>query len=167
VYLRITLDGKRSELFAKTFVDPANWNKAKGRLKGTNEEIRRLNRTTESFEHRARKIYNRLIQTGKILDADDIRNELLGSVHKQRTLVLYFSEYIAEIESRVNLDFSIGTIKNWKVTLGYLKEFLLRKYRRSHIEFKELYENFLKNLTLMPEKLGMWNKCYYQIYSTH
>jgi integrase len=85
-----------------------------------------------------------LIEKGKIQDADDIKNELLGSVHKQRTLVLFFSEYITEIEARVNIDFSVGTIKNWKVTLGYLKEFLQKKYCRSDIAFKELDENFLK-----------------------
>jgi hypothetical protein len=90
VYLRITLDGKRAELSAQTFVDPAKWVPQKGRLKASYEENKRLNRTIESFEHRAREIYNRLIEKGKILDADDIKNELLGSVHKQRTLVLYF-----------------------------------------------------------------------------
>jgi predicted type IV restriction endonuclease len=144
VYLRITLDGKRAELSAKTFVDPLNWNNAKGRLKGICVESKRLNRTIESFEHRAREIYNRLIEKGKILDAEHIKNELLGSIHKQRTIILYFSEYVGEIETRVNIDFSVGTIKNWKVTLGHLKEFLQKKYHRSDIAFKELDENFLR-----------------------
>jgi hypothetical protein len=143
VYLRITLDGKRAELSAKTLVDPLDWNKSKGRLKGGHAEARRLNRTIESFEHRAREIYNRSIEKGKILDADNIKNELLGSVHKQRTLVLSFSEYVGEIETRINIDFSIGTIKNWKVTLRHLKEFLLKKYHRSDLTFKELDRNFL------------------------
>src|SRR4051794_8389575 len=80
VYLRITLDGKRAEFSAKTFVDPSNWNPHKERLKASHEESKRLNRTIESFEHGAREIYNRLIQTGKILDPDDIRNELLGAI---------------------------------------------------------------------------------------
>ena len=35
VYLRITLDGKRAELSAQTFVDPAKWNPQKGRLKAS------------------------------------------------------------------------------------------------------------------------------------
>ena len=55
VYLRITLDGKRAELSAKTIVDPTNWNNSKGRLKGTHAEARRLNRTIESCKHRARE----------------------------------------------------------------------------------------------------------------
>ena len=52
-------------------------------------------------------------------------------------------EYLVEMEARVNIDFSIGTIKNWRVTLGHLKEFLVKKYGRLDIAFKELDENFL------------------------
>ncbi|GEO08703.1 site-specific integrase [Segetibacter aerophilus] len=144
VYLRITLDGKRAEISTKTFVDPLKWNAAKGRLKSAFQDSKRLNQTIETFEHRAREVYNRLIEKGKILSADDIKDELLGSVHKQRTLVLSFSEYLAEMEARVTIDFSIGTIKNWRVTLGHLKEFLVKKYSRPDIAFKELDENFLR-----------------------
>ena len=61
----------------------------------------------------------------------------------QRTLVLSFFGYLVEIEARVDINFSPDTIKNWKVTLGHLKEFLLKKYRRLDITFKELDENFL------------------------
>jgi hypothetical protein len=71
VYLRITLDGERAELSTKTFVDPLKWNAAKGRLKSAFQESKRLNQTIEAFEHRAREVYNRLIEKGKILSADD------------------------------------------------------------------------------------------------
>jgi hypothetical protein len=86
VYLRITLDGKRAELSTKAFVDPLQWNAAKGRLKSSFQEGKRLNHTIETFEHRAREVYNQLMEKGKILSAADIRNELLGSVHKQGQL---------------------------------------------------------------------------------
>ncbi|MCU7550200.1 Arm DNA-binding domain-containing protein [Chitinophagaceae bacterium LB-8] len=49
VYLRITVDGKRSELSTKTYVDPGKRNEGKGRVKGTNEESRRLNNAIEAF----------------------------------------------------------------------------------------------------------------------
>ena len=73
VYLRITLDCKRAELSTKTFVDPTKWNITKGRLKSAFEESKRLNQTIETFEHRAREVYNRLIEKGKILSADEIK----------------------------------------------------------------------------------------------
>ena len=49
VYLRITLDGKRAELSAKTFVDATDWNKSKGRLKGTHAEARDLTEQSKAL----------------------------------------------------------------------------------------------------------------------
>ena len=40
VYLRITVDSKRSEISTKTSVHSIKWNSAKGRVKGTSEESR-------------------------------------------------------------------------------------------------------------------------------
>ncbi len=56
-YLRLTIDGKRTEISTKTIVPLANWISGKGRLRGTSEETRRLNQGIITFEHRAREIY--------------------------------------------------------------------------------------------------------------
>ena len=45
VYLRITCDGRRVEISVKIFVDPGKWQAAKGRVKGSIEETKRLNQT--------------------------------------------------------------------------------------------------------------------------
>lgn len=57
VYLRITCDSKRSEISVHISVEPTKWNSAKGRVKGTSEDVRRLNQGIETFEHRAREIH--------------------------------------------------------------------------------------------------------------
>lgn len=43
IYIRVTVDGRRTELSAKRDVDPKIWNKFAGRAKGTKEEIKALN----------------------------------------------------------------------------------------------------------------------------
>lgn len=77
VYLRITCDGKRLEVSVKISVEPAKWHAAKGRIKGNTEEIRRLNQSIETFEHWARKIYNKCMLNGKVVTADTIKNGLI------------------------------------------------------------------------------------------
>ena len=74
VYLRITVDGKRSEISTKTYVHSLKWNSAKGRVKGTSEESRRLNNSIESFEIRARCVYSFLMEKGKMITAEIIKN---------------------------------------------------------------------------------------------
>lgn len=155
VHLRITMDGIRSEISTKTFVAPEKWHPGKGRVKGTSEDTRRLNATIESYEHRAREIYNRFLERGKVFSAHDIKNELTGTVHKQHTLVVLMQEFIREIEAKIGKGYSGGTVKNWKTTKGHLELFLKEYYNRSDISFKELDESFLSNFDAYARQ--KWN----------
>jgi hypothetical protein len=78
VYIRITADGSRTEVSTKITVSQSKWDPNKGRVKGTNDESKRINGGIINFEHRIREIYNRFIEQGKIITADSIKNELLG-----------------------------------------------------------------------------------------
>jgi len=78
----------------------------------------RINDGIIAFEHRAREIYNQFIEQGKIININSIKNELLGISHRQNMLIEFFQEVLDQMESRLNHGYAIGTIKNWKVTLG-------------------------------------------------
>ena len=88
VYLRITVDGKRIEISTKVYVDPDKWQSGRGRVKGHSDHCRFLNNSIESFEHRAREIYNRFIEKGKVVTAESIKRELLHLDAKQRMLII-------------------------------------------------------------------------------
>jgi hypothetical protein len=45
VYMRITVDGKRTEITTKIYVDPERWNAAKGRVKGNHESAKSFNKS--------------------------------------------------------------------------------------------------------------------------
>ena len=44
IYLRITVNGKRSELSIQRKIDPNKWNSIAGRMSGNNEEAYAINR---------------------------------------------------------------------------------------------------------------------------
>jgi len=67
VYQRTTVDGKRVEISTKTNVATGKWISGKGRINGADEEVKRLNAGIITFEHRAREIYNRFVEQGKIV----------------------------------------------------------------------------------------------------
>ena len=124
VYLRITCDGQRAEVSIRVFVAPSKWQSARGRVRGNSEEARRLNQSIETFEHRAREIYNRFILTGKPITAAGIKKELLGLATPARYLICEFAKFVGEIERKIGNGYSVGTVKNWKVTLGHLQQFV-------------------------------------------
>jgi hypothetical protein len=107
--------------------DPSKWNSAKGRVNGVTEDAKIINAAIISFEHRAREVYNRFIESGKLVTADLIKDEVLGLTHKSQTLVDQFDQYVAKLEAKKGVDYAPGTVTNWKITQGHLKEFLRKK----------------------------------------
>jgi integrase len=155
LYLRVTVNGKRVVVSMKLFIDPQKWKAGNGRLKGTSEEAKRVNATIDSFEYRARSIYNHLIEKGKLVTAEAIKDELTGAVHKQRTLVLAFDQFVREIELKIGNEYAAGTVKNWKVTQRHLKKFILDNYATSVLPFKSLDLKFLSDFGLYARTT--WN----------
>jgi site-specific recombinase XerD len=155
VHLRITLDGVRTEISTKTFVDPQKWDSKRGKVKGTSEEARRLNACIESYEHRAREIYIRLLERGRIFTVQEIKNELTGMVHKGRKLLATLKLHVQDMVAKIGRGYAPGTVKNWKVTEGHLETFLKEHYHRSDISFKELEESFLSDFDAFARR--KWN----------
>lgn len=143
VYLRITCDGRRSEVSTRVFIEPAKWNPAKGRVKGNGEDARRLNCNIETFEHRAREIYNRYVLTGQLVTADAIKSELVVPAATQHCFVAQFEKFVRDIEKMIGNGYSAGTVKNWKVTLGHLREFLKETCHADDVPFNSLDIAFL------------------------
>ena len=148
VYLRITVDKKRIEIATKIMVQEEKWDAHTGRLKKMLPDARVINQMLNNFEHRAREIYNGLILQGKLVTPKDIKDELTGAKHKKRTLLSFFREHVGNLESRVGNDYSVGTVKNWKVTLRHLTEFIKSKYSMEDMPFRQLDYKFIHDLEL-------------------
>ncbi len=86
IYLRITVDGGRTEISTKRADRSQQLESVKGRINGTTQDARLLNGTIQSFEHRAREVYNRCIESGKLVTADLIKDEVLGRHTKAKLL---------------------------------------------------------------------------------
>ncbi len=148
VYMRITVDKKRIEIGTKIIVQAEKWDAGKGRIKTTLPDAKAINQMLNNFEHRAREIYNQLVLQGKLVTPEEIKDELTGAKHKQRTLLATFREHVTNLESRVGNDYSIGTVKNWKVTLRHVSEFVRYKYKVADLPFRQLNYKFISDLEL-------------------
>ena len=69
IYVRITINGKRAEFSTKRTIEPTKWNNAKGRAKGSNEQIKALNKYLDTIQA---KVYD---VNGKIVIKDKLNNE--------------------------------------------------------------------------------------------
>ncbi len=152
VYVRITIDGKRTEISTKIYVPPEKWNAQKGRVKGNHESAKFLNKSIEVFEQKLREIYTRFIEKEAIINIDSIKSAFLKTEEKQRHLVDHFEFHYEQMQREINLNYTKGTVKNWKVTLGHIKTFIQREYQTTDITFKELNKQFIIDFELFAKR---------------
>ena len=78
ICIRVTVNGKRSEISIKQFIEPSRWNSNRQRLTGTSYRVRTINKSIELSINRINDIHNDLIQNNKLVTAKAITNKYLG-----------------------------------------------------------------------------------------
>ncbi len=65
VYMRLTIDAKRTEVSTKRECEPEKWNSGAGRARGTKEEIRTLNSYLDSLQAKVLNVQQQIMTEGK------------------------------------------------------------------------------------------------------
>ena len=78
IYLRLTVNGKRSELSISRKVDPEKWNARSGRMRGSGMEALQLNQYLDMVRAKVNKIQFQLVEEGNPFTALDIKNIYQG-----------------------------------------------------------------------------------------
>jgi hypothetical protein len=60
VYLRITVNGKRSQISIKRKIEVLKWNSKAGKVNGTAREVKELNHYMDSIKHQLYRIQQKL-----------------------------------------------------------------------------------------------------------
>lgn len=151
IYARITINEVRTEFSLKRFIEPDRWINKAGIAKGNTEEIRALNAhimavRTALFQH-----YNRLLETGKAITADTVKNSYFGITEKSKTIMEVFQYHNDQMKSLIGKEYSFGTHERYATALSHTKEFIEYKYNVSDFPIKQVnhefiteYEYFLK-----------------------
>ncbi len=148
IRLRITLNGKRTEVSTNIAVDLQSWDKNKQRIKGNSPLVKEynqalLNLTTAVWNH-----YNDAVRRNMPVSGDMIRDLLLGKNKPVHTLLEVFKYQIENLEKRIGFDISVNTIKKYKTVETKLKSFLPKILNRSDINLGELTHKFITDLEM-------------------
>ena len=87
IMARITVNGKRAEISTGKKVIPEKWNVSAGRVRGTGEQARIINRHLDKMRVKLDKIHDRLQEEDQFISAQSIKNIYLGKTNKQHSLL--------------------------------------------------------------------------------
>jgi len=139
VFARISVNGRRCEISLKKKVNPQNWDDAKGKARGTKDEIRKLNEHIERVRTLIADGYHQLVQQKKAVTVDAVKSLFLGEDDNEITLIKLGEYHNTEMKDKL----ADGTMKNYYTTQKYIVKFLKDKYHRNDISLAELNYKFM------------------------
>jgi len=145
IYLRITVNGKNSELAIKRSIDPDFWDVQKGKSSQKSQEGKVLNHYLDQIKHRVFEIQKDLEFDGIEVTAKTIKDRYLGVDDQSYTLIKAYVEHNEDLKKMIGSGVAFNTYKRHETSLRHTREFLKKKYKCNDIGFKEITPKFLKD----------------------
>lgn len=143
VYMRITVNGRRSEMAIQRTVNPEKWNNEGGFAKGTKKETRDLNEYLDLLRSKVYTAQRDLIEEHKNITAVALRNRVQGIAEEQKTLNEVFVYHNHLMKEKVPGEYSKTTLTRYETTFRHVKEFVRIKYRTDDIFLNQLNHEFI------------------------
>jgi site-specific recombinase XerD len=146
IYVRITIDGRRTQFSLSRKIEPSKWMTKAGMAKGNSEEARTLNNYINYVRGELQKHYNLLVtQHGRVLP-DMVRNAYLGIHEEKKTLLQTLDYHNLKFSEKADSGYlSPETLKKYQTTRIKLIEYLNLQYKCSDIALEDLNLAFATN----------------------
>lgn len=148
IYLRITVDGLRSETPIGRSIVPSKWDTDLQIQKGKSEDARTLNHFIENIKQRINQDANVLIDQGIDYTAEQLKNRFNGIKEQPKTLISVFEENNQLVKQEENKKYSHSTVRQYNTTLSRLKEFVTKGYGKKDIPLAELDAIFIRRFEI-------------------
>lgn len=156
IYLRITVDGERSEVTTNRECEPEKWNSHSGRAIGTKENIKSLNAFLDNLQSDAYEAHRYLHENGKLITAEFLKNRMLGKSEKSYMLIELFKDHNSRVASLVGKGFAPATHKRYETSLRHTQAFLKFQFGVSDINIEKVDNAFITDYDYY---LRTTNKC--------
>lgn len=154
IFIRVTVNGKVAEIATKHSIRPDLWDASKEKALGKSELAKTINGTIDIFKLRAKQQYNKLLEAGKDIDLQAIKNGILGIEEKQPTLMDVFSKLVKDVEAMVGVNYSLSCYNAYRASENHLIEFLKVEYKLQDFKLKDLSYKFIADFELYLKTKG-------------
>jgi integrase len=146
IYVRITVNGKRSELSIKRKIELSKWNTEAGKMRGTTTEVRELNRYMDNIRNKIYKIQEALLEQETMITAEIIRNIYTGKTQNHKMVLKEFQNHNDKVENLVGKDFAPGTAERYRTAKKHVEDYIKLEYKVTDLPFKDVDHKFISGL---------------------
>jgi site-specific recombinase XerD len=145
VYVRITIDSRRTEFSLKRKTDPKRWHKRAGKAVGNVEDVKSLNAHLEDVAGKLRQIYQRYCDLSETITPVRLKNEYFGKSERNKLLLKVFQDHNDQMKALIGKQYAPGTLERFETAYKHVKEFLQWQYAFDDIDIKKINHEFITN----------------------
>lgn len=132
IYIRITVNGKRTEFSTHKFIDPKKWDKDLAKVKGNTEEARTINSYLDLTKNKIAQTHIFLEHTQKEFTLQDFIETFRGSSKmRERTIITIYHEHNKRVKALIGKEYSVGTYERYETSLKHTVDFIKYQYNLS------------------------------------
>lgn len=144
IYLRITVNGERSEISTNLKEELEKWDPVSQKAKGRSENAKTLNDSLDNLKNRIRRDFNSLLEKEEFISAEKLKNILLGKFQKYYYLLEVFEKNNEQIKKEIGLKYTKDTVERYIISIGRLREFLRQEPGDDDIKLQDLNHHFIR-----------------------
>ena len=149
IFMRITVNGNRSDASVKRFIAPRLWNSSKGKATEKGLGCRDLNLYLDAISSNILRILRDMELAGEELSARSILDRYLGkNLPERRTLVEVFRAHNETCRKLSGIDYAPATVARYETCLKLLCNFLSVHYQKEDFYLNELPQDFIEEFEL-------------------
>ena len=148
IYVRISVNGKRSEIFTHRYCNPNEWCGKKSRKKGTKPNTRKLNNYLDNIYSKIIDIHQDLFDRKERISSLAIKNKFLGINQIEKSIVEVFNFHNEEVRVLIDIDYKKSTYIKYNTTYKRLKDFIKFHYHKKDIYLIDLDYQFIQEFHL-------------------
>ena len=143
VYMRITVNGRRSELSVHRKVNIDKWNNKAGKLSGTTNQVKDLNDYLDAVRNKVYNIHQELLRSDTKITSQAIKNRYLGIGERQKMLLETFQSHNEQMEMLIGKEYALSTVKKYNTAYKHIKNFIGYKFRLKDIPIERVNHSFI------------------------
>ncbi|MDB5128329.1 site-specific integrase [Mucilaginibacter sp.] len=140
LYVRITINKKFVDISLKRRLKLISWDHKFQKVIGADKELKEIQEKIRQTRTEINSAYDNLRYNKEVLTADSIKTFLESGGEEEQTTLLFLMNYH---NTEVKKLLEPGTMKNYYSTERYVKEFLLKRKKRTDIYLSQLDYKFI------------------------
>ncbi|WP_091367521.1 site-specific integrase [Mucilaginibacter mallensis] len=146
IYIRITVNGKRTEWSTGRKCARIDWESNNGRMKGTKEDARSVNSWLDTLNARAFAARQDLYASGKAFGPIHVRKIMQGEeLEPPKMLSDIWTYHTDQIAGLIGKDYTVGTLQKYKAAFRILKRFIMIRTQSDDIRLDKIDYRFVKD----------------------